>query len=54
MGIWVGKALVGRVSPRAMSIAGGILFLLFALVAALKAIPPEFLSMLSELIRIGT
>jgi putative Ca2+/H+ antiporter (TMEM165/GDT1 family) len=54
MGIWVGKALVGRVSPRAMSIAGGILFLLFALVAALKAIPPEFLATLSELIRVGT
>jgi hypothetical protein len=34
-----------------MSIAGGILFLLFALVAALKAIPPEFLATLSELIR---
>lgn len=53
IGIWVGKALVGKVSPHAMSRIGGVLFLLFALVAALKAIPPDGLSALSERIGLG-
>ena len=51
IGIWVGKALVGKISPRALSRIGGVLFLLFALAAALKAIPPDGISALSE--RIG-
>ena len=53
IGIWVGKALVGKISPRAISRIGGVLFLLFAFVAALKAIPPDFMSALSAMIGVG-
>jgi hypothetical protein len=49
----VGKALVGKISPRTMSRIGGVLFLLFALVAALKAMPPDGMSALSEVIGLG-
>lgn len=53
IGIWVGKALVGKISPRAMSRIGGVLFLLFALAAALKAIPPDGMPAFAEMIGLG-
>ena len=40
LGIWAGKMLLRRIPPRALHIAAGLLFLVFALFAAGKAWPP--------------
>ncbi len=42
LGIWAGKTLLRRVSPRVMHRVGGVLFLIFAAFAAQRAVPPEW------------
>lgn len=42
LGIWAGRTVLRKVPQRTMHVIGGILFLGFAVFAAIKAIPPEF------------
>jgi putative Ca2+/H+ antiporter (TMEM165/GDT1 family) len=48
LGIWAGRTLLRRISPRRVAVASGLLFLVFALMASLKALPPAFWISLTE------
>ena len=39
VGIWAGRTVLRKLPPRAMNLAGGLLFLAFAVIAAFKALP---------------
>lgn len=45
IGIWAGRTVLRKVPQRAMHVVGGILFLGFAVFAAWRALPPEWLEL---------
>lgn len=46
LGIWAGRTVLRKIPPRTMNVIGGLLFLAFALLAALKALPAAWWSRL--------
>lgn len=46
LGIWAGRTVLRKIPPRTMNVIGGLLFLAFALLAALKALPAVWWSRL--------